>query len=643
MKEKTLVVLMGNARGGEQTWSTMSKHLIRPFDADLALLFGYTKDKSNSLYSNAKYVWEMPEYDNWRTYYEENCSGNWFAFFEKYRNTVLSGGIDGCAGAGAIVLAFRHHLKKNYINILQKYDRIILTRSDHYYLDNHPYLSNEYFYIVEGEDYGGLCDRHHIFPSIMSSNVLGVVEFLDSKNSTKVKIHNNKNPESFLLSYYDHIGILNKINRCKRVQFMVKLKDDHTRWSNGTKSLSWDNSLFIKYEGEYSLASSNIAIKEGESVLENKALNFKNASNEWTIIFCSSDPTIWDTDTEEEGSFAMQICKAPDNIKYLKIRNLEGESVIIPIQKSSLCSDVMVSDTLGWAGSNKFSWTAFHLGIYDAMSWSGTAGDVHIVPEGGHMGWGFGNGVCLNNGQYFSWGYKPIPKSPFEISVKCTELTEEEKKYLLKDYNTPQNNKIQTPKIMNFQEFPFNGDRFIEKTFLKLKKQYNLNVAVETGSCIYSTTKWLGNNFEKVYTVELNNNYAKHGIHKVKNMNNVFTYIGDSVFYIKQLCDIIESKDRAIFFLDAHWYDYCPLLGELDALKGMKLGFPPVIAIHDFYTGDERLGWDTYHGQRYEYAWIEPKIKELENNFDCVYNYFYNKEAESDMRGIIYLIPNLFS
>ena len=37
---KTLVILLGTARGGEETWNSMYKNLIEPYSADLALLFG---------------------------------------------------------------------------------------------------------------------------------------------------------------------------------------------------------------------------------------------------------------------------------------------------------------------------------------------------------------------------------------------------------------------------------------------------------------------------------------------------------------------------------------------------------------------------------------------------------------------------
>ena len=54
MDMKTLVILLGTARGGEETWKSMYKYLIEPYSADLALLFGKNLDKSSSLYQKAR-------------------------------------------------------------------------------------------------------------------------------------------------------------------------------------------------------------------------------------------------------------------------------------------------------------------------------------------------------------------------------------------------------------------------------------------------------------------------------------------------------------------------------------------------------------------------------------------------------------
>lgn len=195
------------------------------------------------------------------------------------------------------------------------------------------------------------------------------------------------------------------------------------------------------------------------------------------------------------------------------------------------------------------------------------------------------------------------------------------------------------PVLMPFQDQPFNGDSFVCKEFLKLKKELGLTVAVETGSCLYSTTKWLAENFDKVYTVELNEEYARHGKHKIENLENVIAVIGDSVDFLNKLK--LSHEDRAIYFLDAHWGQHCPLLEELSALKYAPTKLPPVIAIHDWYTGNEKLGWDEYNGQRFEYSWIEPIIKTLEQVHACTYEHYFNTEAENGMRGLIYLVPKV--
>lgn len=249
---KTLVILLGNARGGEKTWNTMYKHLLEPYQADLALLFGETNNKSSSLYSRAKFIWELPEYTNWREYYEKHCDGSWESFYSKNQHTGISGGIDNYIGSGAIIFAYRHYLKNNFKDIIMSYDRIILSRSDHFYVKDHEVESNEFFYVVEGEDHGGICDRHHIFPSHMFEQVLGIVEYIsnDGRDLTSV------NPESALKAFYNHNGLLNNIRRSKRVQFTVKLRDDQTRWSKGFDPVPGHEELLIKYPEEYKTVAS---------------------------------------------------------------------------------------------------------------------------------------------------------------------------------------------------------------------------------------------------------------------------------------------------------------------------------------------------------------------------------------------------
>jgi hypothetical protein len=262
MQEKTLTILIGNPRGGEKTWSSMYKNLLEPYNSDLALCFGERKDKNISLYEKSKYIWEIPEYDNWREYYFKVCTGYWEKSFSLGKTDGLMGGVDDNIGSGAIIFAFRHFLKNNKKEILERYDRIILTRSDFYYAHKQQLLSNQYFWVVEGEDHQGIGDRMHIFPSTLIDNILGIVEYMDSEDGYNQILNYtglHRNPESLLKLYFSHSGVLNNIKRFPRVNYTVATEGDTTRWSEAKMQDPNNLELLIKYSNEYITCMNNIS------------------------------------------------------------------------------------------------------------------------------------------------------------------------------------------------------------------------------------------------------------------------------------------------------------------------------------------------------------------------------------------------
>lgn len=258
---KTLVILLGNARGSEIAWNSLYKNVLSVLNADLALCFGQTENKSASLYQKAKYIWEIEEYTNWSDYYQKYFSNNWKKCFLQNANTGFAGGIDNNIGSGSIGLAFRHFIKHNYSDILNKYDRIILTRADHLYLEPHPNLDNNYLWIVEGEDYFGINDRHHVFSSKYLYKMLGAVEFLDSDEGFNQIKSFSLNIELFLLYYFTYNGIFEKIRRFERTFFTVATSTDQTRWAKAQMPVPGFDNLFIKYPTEFKLAISNCKLK----------------------------------------------------------------------------------------------------------------------------------------------------------------------------------------------------------------------------------------------------------------------------------------------------------------------------------------------------------------------------------------------
>lgn len=268
--KKTLVILIGNARGGEKTWNSMYENLLVPYNADLAVCFGYNENKIESLYSKSKYIWELPEYDEWADYYVENYGENgiWKKVFSLCGDNGFSG-LYKSKGSSAITLALRDWILKNKRDILISYDRIIITRSDYFYYDQHPLLDNDHFWIPFGEGYGGMTDRHHIFPSSDVDLVLGIVQNYINTNDVIEDFKNcphHLNIERSYVRYFGRIGYSEKIKQFKRVQFTVRAAEDTTRWhtgpNGGTLLVPGHTDLYIKYGYEYALCENSNAYTE---------------------------------------------------------------------------------------------------------------------------------------------------------------------------------------------------------------------------------------------------------------------------------------------------------------------------------------------------------------------------------------------
>ena len=257
MQKGTLVVLLGNARGGELTWDSMKKHLLEPYDADLALAFGHTSELPASLTSQARYTWIMQEPHDWGEIYDlcaqEHGIVNWREKCRNARKTGLFGGVimDGkrLAGSGAIIFGMRHWLVKTQLPILSTYETVILTRSDHMYACDHPVVRpvlNEVC-VVKGEDYDGITDRHHIFCGKDAKKAIDIVSFIVQH----LQPNSNSNPERAVKSYFDHVGL--HVTRFSRCMYTVARENEQSSWSVGR--LDVGGGLWSKYPSEYNTSS----------------------------------------------------------------------------------------------------------------------------------------------------------------------------------------------------------------------------------------------------------------------------------------------------------------------------------------------------------------------------------------------------
>ena len=193
---------------------------------------------------------------------------------------------------------------------------------------------------------------------------------------------------------------------------------------------------------------------------------------------------------------------------------------------------------------------------------------------------------------------------------------------------------------MAFDGKPFNEDGYICKEFLTLRKKYQIDSIIETGTYHGITTKWLCANFEYVQTVECNRQYYDQAIINLEGIDNLDIYYGKSEEILIDMLN--KAGNKPLIFLDAHWYE-SPLLKELEMIacwqKTKKQPFHkiyPIVVIHDFKVPDTDLGYDSYNGKDYCLEFIQKHLKWIYGS----YTHYYNTKAEGARRGVIYIVKN---
>jgi len=249
---KYLVILAGSPRGGEKTWDSLDKYVLKHLNADLAICsdIDFTSSKLTNL---AKYIWKIEKYGDFKEYYKKNFKGNWEEYFKLGLNT-------GLYNSGLIHFAFKDIVRQNYSHIIKKYDYVIYSRFDQFYTDYHPKLSGDKIWIPEGEDYFGICDRHAVFPSKFADKFLNICGFVDSKASLKYD-SSYLNCETTFLNQLTENNQINNVARYPRCQFTSAIKGDKTNWRIPKMRVYGVSKLYMKYPNEFMLSIKNLLRK----------------------------------------------------------------------------------------------------------------------------------------------------------------------------------------------------------------------------------------------------------------------------------------------------------------------------------------------------------------------------------------------
>ena len=188
----------------------------------------------------------------------------------------------------------------------------------------------------------------------------------------------------------------------------------------------------------------------------------------------------------------------------------------------------------------------------------------------------------------------------------------------------------------------FNGDITVQKEAEKIIKNFKIKVAIETGTHIGGTTKFLAEHVEKVETIEINTHMFNEACKNLFEFKNVTIHLGNSISKLEELLPKISLENELVLlYLDAHWYDPWPLLNELEKIKKYMYD-RAIIIIDDFEVPNRNYKYDVYKSQKNNYEYIREKLNEVYNKYE--YYYSNNKENSTKSVGKIYIFPeNIFA
>ena len=286
--ERVLVCLLASTRAHQLTFPSFKRHVLDELNADLALALAIDEsyDYANRYWQHAKYCWTAPDFrDVGKLFdlaqrslcHQYNVSApDWRPMLQI--KGIWQGGIRSSEPERTYssIQMFCRWLLLNGLqqdDILDRYDRFIITRSDFVWLTPHPPLSildRGAIWLPDGEDYSGLNDRHLVVSRTDVVNCLNVIEDMllhptelheEMKNKPG---HYHWNNELVFAHHLKRKGLVRKVKRFPYVMYMARQADDESpTWSRGRYEPAVGH--YIKYDKEFRAARSYATIIRGRA------------------------------------------------------------------------------------------------------------------------------------------------------------------------------------------------------------------------------------------------------------------------------------------------------------------------------------------------------------------------------------------
>ena len=174
-------------------------------------------------------------------------------------------------------------------------------------------------------------------------------------------------------------------------------------------------------------------------------------------------------------------------------------------------------------------------------------------------------------------------------------------------------------------------DIYLKDKIKDIIAEYGITTIVETGTFEGKSTVEFAQLVPKVYGIELSDKFIKETTNRLKknNIHNVTLVKANSPEGLRQLMPDLDV-DKTLFFLDAHWNTYWPILDEIETIEKNK----GVILIHDFKVpNNNELGFDSYKNQPLDYDFVKNAL----DSWCPTHRIEYNTKAYYEVRGVAFV------
>jgi hypothetical protein len=292
--EKVLVCLLGSTRAHQLTFPKFTQRVLDELNADLALalVIDENYDYTNSFWQHARYRWTSPIFSDFgeafdlaqRSLCQERklAAPDWRIMLGI--NGMWQGGIqspDPQPGHASLEFFCRwlllQGLKQD--DVLDSYDRFVITRSDFVWLCPHPPLSvldSGVIWFPNRQHHFGLNTRHLVVSRADVANCLNLIEDIllepsqlyEELKYMRGRAFTQNNTEQFLAHHLRRKGLFHKVGTFPYVMYLARMVGDDSRtWSTGLYEPAVGH--YIKYDEEFRNASAYATIIKSRADWEN--------------------------------------------------------------------------------------------------------------------------------------------------------------------------------------------------------------------------------------------------------------------------------------------------------------------------------------------------------------------------------------